>query len=202
MIVTDIIPINNKKSRIYLDEQFAFVLYKGELRSYHIKKGEQLSRNDYDTILGEVLPKRATKRVNLLMEKSYTRHQLIEKLQSGDYPQNCIDAAISYVERYGYVDDLQYALDFISYRAERCNRRQIITKLAQKGIDPDVIEQALESFSQEGHEIEEKQQIEAFLTRKNYFTMEDESLRQKAVASLMRKGYRYEMIRDVIREMQ
>ena len=42
MIVTDIIEVTKAKSRVYLDEEAAFVLYKGELRLYHICKGEEL----------------------------------------------------------------------------------------------------------------------------------------------------------------
>ena len=36
MTVTKIEPVTKSKYKIYLDGQFAFVLYKGELSRYHI----------------------------------------------------------------------------------------------------------------------------------------------------------------------
>ena len=36
MFITDIIPIDKKRVKVYLDNEFAFVLYKGELRLYNI----------------------------------------------------------------------------------------------------------------------------------------------------------------------
>ena len=34
--VTKIEDLDKKRSKVYLDEEFAFVLYKGELSQYHI----------------------------------------------------------------------------------------------------------------------------------------------------------------------
>ena len=52
---------------MYIDDEFAFVLYKGELRLYHVAVGEEISQKDYDDILNQVLPKRAKLRaMNLL----------------------------------------------------------------------------------------------------------------------------------------
>ena len=42
MMVTKIEEINNKKVRVFIDNEFAFVLYKGELRLYKIKEGEEI----------------------------------------------------------------------------------------------------------------------------------------------------------------
>lgn len=38
MIITNIEAVTKAKSRVYIDEQLAFVLYKGELYRYKIKK--------------------------------------------------------------------------------------------------------------------------------------------------------------------
>ena len=42
MIVTKVEPLSKTKYKIYLNHQFAFVLYKGELRSYKISDGREL----------------------------------------------------------------------------------------------------------------------------------------------------------------
>lgn len=203
MTVTDIVEVNKKKSKVYLDSEFAFVLYKGELHSYHIEKGAELPYGDYQTIMEELLPKRAVKRaMNLLKERSYTKMQLVRKLKENFYCDAHIDAALSYVESYGYLDDFRYATDFITYRASMLSRRQIEQKLMQKGIDGKVIAQALEAFYEEGNEIEEEMQILNFLQKKNFPSMADERQKQKLIASLLRKGFSLENIRSVAKKME
>ena len=69
MTVTKIEAVSNSKNqyKIYVDEQFAFVLYKGELSRYHIKAGEDIGENVYREIYDEVIVKRAKLRaLNLL----------------------------------------------------------------------------------------------------------------------------------------
>ncbi len=59
MMVTKIEEINNKKVRVFIDNEFAFVLYKGELRLYKVKEGEEICDEAYSEIVEKVLPKRA-----------------------------------------------------------------------------------------------------------------------------------------------
>ena len=95
MLVTQVTELSKSRSKVYIDQEFAFVLYKGELRLYHIKEGQQLSEEDYRTIMQEVLPKRAKLRaMNLLQGREYTTAQLRTKLQQGFYPTEIIEQAI------------------------------------------------------------------------------------------------------------
>ena len=59
MFITDIIPIDKKRVKVYLDNEFAFVLYKGELRLYNISVGEEMPNEVFDKISDEILLKRA-----------------------------------------------------------------------------------------------------------------------------------------------
>ena len=93
MIVTDIIELDKKRDKIYIDNEFAFVLYKGELRQYGIKLGQDLSEETFDEIMTEVLPKRAKLRaMNLLVKKDYTENGIRRKLAEGYYNSAQIDA--------------------------------------------------------------------------------------------------------------
>ena len=88
MLVTQVTELSKSRSKVYIDQEFAFVLYKGELRLYHIKEGQQLSEEDYRTIMQEVLPKRAKLRaMNLLQGREYTTADKITAglLSGGDY---------------------------------------------------------------------------------------------------------------------
>ena len=55
MQVTKIEPVTKTKFKVYLDEQFAFVLYKGELSRYRIQEESELSQETVNEIKNEVL---------------------------------------------------------------------------------------------------------------------------------------------------
>ena len=110
MIVTDITELTKAKTRVYLDGEFAFVLYKGELRLYNIKKEQELSEETYTEIVCEVLPKRAKKRCLLLLQKKdYTEEELRRKLRDNEYPSEIIFALLplyplTFVHKYGSIN--------------------------------------------------------------------------------------------------
>ena len=193
------------RAKVYLDDAFAFVLYKAELRAYAIAEGAELSDEAYAEITGVLLPKRAKKRAMLLLEKRpYTEKGLRDKLANGDYPEECIDAAIGYVKSYGYLNDLQYAVDHISYHLEDRPKRRLETDLLKKGVDKAVIAEAFAKCAEEdspaGYANPEQAMIEKEL-RKKRFDPEtaDYETRMKVLASLVRKGYDPELVRGAVK---
>ena len=50
MIITDILPIDKKRSKVYIDEEYAFPLYLGEMRRYKIKVGEEITEEIIDYV--------------------------------------------------------------------------------------------------------------------------------------------------------
>ena len=51
--------------------------------------------------------------MNLLKSRPYTVKGLTDKLKDGGYPESVINIAIDYVSSYNYLNDKQYALDYI-----------------------------------------------------------------------------------------
>lgn len=201
MTVVSIQEVTNKKFKITLDSGFAFVLYKGELCAYGIAEGEELTSDNYDKIMNEVLPKRAKLRaMNLLKVRPYTVKGLTDKLQDGGYPQEIIDIAIDYVSGFHYLDDYQYARDFIYTYKESKNRNKIFQDLSNKGVSKDIIQKAYEDELGDESSDFEKEQIIKFITKKGYFDRDFtyEEI-QKLLAALYRKGFSSEMIRKAIR---
>ncbi len=73
MTVTGIEAISKSRSKVFLDGEFAFVLYKGELRKYQMKEGSELQEDILEELQTQVLPKRAKLRaMNLLKNSQYT----------------------------------------------------------------------------------------------------------------------------------
>ena len=78
MQVTEIRELDKKRSRVYIDEEFAFVLYRSELRKFCIKEGEEISQEVHDEITRVILPKRAKLRaMNLLKSRQYSENSCV-----------------------------------------------------------------------------------------------------------------------------
>lgn len=197
MTVTKITEISKSRIKIMIDEEFAFVLYKGELHLYHLKEGEEIPEEVYSEIMEDVLPKRAKLRaMNLLKARAYTEKQLTDKLREGGYPEMVVRNAIDYVISYGYLDDRLYTADYIEYNKESKSRNQIVNALMQKGIPKEIVEQIWEEqVQEEGKDLEQKQ-ILSWMKKKNFdpagASFEE---KQKFSAFLYRKGFQIDAIR-------
>lgn len=196
MLVTQISEVSKSRSRIFLDGQFAFILYKGELRQFQIKEGQELNEECYRQIMTEILPKRAKLRsMNLLQSRDYTRKQLEDKLKQGEYPQECIEEALSYVESYGYIDDRRYAGDYIEYHIQNKSRMRIETDLMRRGISKEVIHRAFEVLGDMGVVQDEAALIRDLLNKKKYCAhTATKQEQQKMYGFLYRKGFSSEAI--------
>ena len=160
MIVTKVEPLSKTKYKIYLNHQFAFVLYKGELRSYKISDGRELSEEELDEIREKILLKRAKKRaMHLLEDMDRSEVGLREKLKAGLYPEDLIEAAVTYVKSFGYLNDVRYAENFILARKSTKSKREILALLNRKGICSADIEKAFESCYGESEEVEAVRRI-------------------------------------------
>ncbi len=191
MIITQITGVNKSRYRVYLDGQFAFIVYKGELGRFRLAEGKEIEEESYRCIMEEILPKRAKLRcMNLLQSRDYTEKQLEEKLRQGEYPVQCIDEAVSYVKSYGYINDRNYAKTYIEYHIEDRSKTRIETDLLRKGISKELIRDVFEELKESGIEQNETDMISALLQKKGYRTENatvDE--RQKMYGFLYRKGF-------------
>lgn len=196
MLITQILEASRSRCRIYLDGQFAFVLYKGELHQFHIVEGQELPAESYREISSVLLPKRAKLRcMNLLRSKDYTRKQLQDKLAQGEYPQACIDEAIAYVESFGYLDDLRYARDYIEYHMDSRSRGRMEMDLMRKGIDRNLIGQAFEELDERGVAQDETGMIRELLNKKKYCAeTATKQEQQRMYGFLYRRGFQADKI--------
>lgn len=197
MTVTKIESVTKNKHKVYLNEQFAFVLYKGELSRYHISEGSELPEEIYQKIRTEVILKRAKLyAMHLLNDMDRTESQLCTKLKQKDYTDDIIKEAVAYVKSFGYINDAEYARRFVEGRKEKKSRREIYALLSQKGLNKEEIEAALE----EAYDQEDSFAAIKEILRKKRFDPEtsDDAEKRRILGHLTRKGFRYEDIRQVI----
>ena len=193
MVVTEITDISKRQSRVCTDQDISFVLYKGELRQYGIAEGEELPGETCETLLEDLLPRRARLRaMNLLQIRDYTEKQLLDKLLGGGYPQPVAEQAVEYVKSFHYIDDFRYAGDYLTAFAGRKSLRRMEQDLQQKGVPKGILEQAVAAW-------QELQMACALLEKKHYDRdTADRRQQQRLYNFLMYRGFSGEVIRKAL----
>lgn len=200
MMVTKIEPLTKTKFKVYLDGEFAFVLYKGELSRFGIREGGTIPEQTVEKIRTEVILKRAKLRaMHLLEDMDRTEAALREKLRQGFYPPDAVEGAVQYVKSFGYLDDARYAENFVRSRQGSKSRKEIQTLLLRKGVAAEQIEAAFDACYDGADGDGEQEAIRKILKKKRVSPGDcDESEMQKIYGYLARKGFRYDAVRQVI----
>lgn len=205
MTVTQIVPYPKGKGRVsvYLNDKFAFVLYKGELSQYDLEVGKCVDDELYGRIMNETVYLRAKKRgMNLLKSMDRTEADVRRKLSEGGYPEDAIDVAIEYLKSYHYIDDSRYASEYIRFKSSSMSRKRIIAKLTEKGVSQSVVSEAFCRYEEENgdsgdnneRELIRKLIIKRFPTGVSNI---DYNSRQRLFAYLYGKGFSVSMIEEV-----
>ena len=197
MTVTKIEPLSKTRYKVYLDGQFAFTLYKGELSRYHIEEESVMEEEVYGILQKLVIKRAKLRAMHLLTDMGRTESQLRTKLKQGGYTEEAAEAAIQYVKSFGYINDAEYTRSFIDSRKEKKSKKELYAALIQKGVSPEIIEQVFEETDY-GEE-DSRQAIEALMRKRNYHPeTADAKEKQKMMGYLMRKGFSYQDVRNVL----
>ena len=135
MQVTSIVPLDKQRSKVFLDEEQVFVLYRGERKRYQIEEGNELSEEQYNRILEEILLKRGKERaLYYLKDRDRTEYEIRKKLKEGFYPQQVVDQIINFLTEYHFLDDLDFGRRYIETYGNQRSRKRLEFDLLKKGL--------------------------------------------------------------------
>ena len=199
MIITDLEPITKTKVKVFIDEEFAFVLTNAELAMLERSAGSASADALYTHITKELLLKHAKlKAMNLLKARDYTESGLRDKLKADFYPPFLIDEAIRYVKSYHYIDDARFIDNFCRLNKDTMSRQMLIFKLKQKGAPSELISEYMDSL-----ETDSRPQLLRLIKSKCggsiRETLAEAGKKQKLMGFLLRKGYTYSEIKEALR---
>ncbi len=135
-----------------------------------------------------------------------SRHQLDRKLAERDIPSSVASALLDRFEEVQLIDDAEFARMWVRTRtaAKALSRSSIRRELAEKGIDPDLAEDALLQISDEDEHDQARDAVRRKL--RGSVDLSDRAVRDKEVRRLvgilLRKGYSpgaaFTIVKDVI----
>lgn len=137
----------------------------------------------------------------LLKIRWRSRNELEQKLKQKNFSQEVISAVIETLTNLGYIDDLRFAKAWVNNRLviNPRSRRFLIYELKKKGIDENIIEEAVSRID-DATEYE----LVAKIAQRKFNGLKKEPLlkiKQRLFAYLKRRGFRTQIIMDIIKKL-
>jgi regulatory protein len=188
---------DNARVSVYIDDTFAFGLHMDIQLDHRLKPGDVLDAADIAQLLKEDETKKAiTAALNLLAYRPRAAGELRTKLRQKGYEPEAVDAAIARMQELRYLDDEAFADRWVASRQEGRPRseRMLKQELAQKGVDRDTIERAVEEAG-----IDEYGDALALAQKKwpGMSSLDPAARTRRLSGFLGRRGYNYDIIRRV-----
>lgn len=116
-------------------------------------------------------------------------------LKDKGFLQNAIDFAVEKLKEYNYINDNNYAKNFIAIKQNSKGKKAIFFELKTKGVEENIIKKNLES-------VENQDEILLALAQKFVKNKQnDEKLKEKLFRHLVAKGFGFEEINGVIKKV-
>ena len=138
--------------------------------------------------------------MNLLLHKDRTEHELVSRLEQAGFSPEAVSFALEYVSRFGYIDDLRYATNYIGLHQTSMSRRQIERKLKERGISDEILAEAFSVCISDEETDPEETALQSLLNKRLHGRAVSELSspeKQKQMRYLASKGFPMDMIRRV-----
>jgi len=199
--ITSIKSQKRKKNRfnIYLDGKFVFGLSAEALAKVNLNIGQELSFQEInDLIFKNKLGKSLDRVYHFLSYRPRSEKEVRDYLKKKKIDEEITEEIIDKVKKLGYINDLEFAHWWVEQRStfRPRGKRALRVELRQKWIAPEIINEVLNSITDEvflaQKAIQKKMEI--------YKKLPLRESRQKAVAYLQRRGFSWETIKKVLNE--
>jgi len=199
--ITDIkINKNNiKRSSVFIDNSFSFIVSKYVLNKNRIKIGLNINDLDIKNLIFEDNFFNAKKiALNLLAFKGRSSKEIIDRLVKKEFSNEIISNIIDDLIKNKFLNDYEfarvYALDKI--RNKKLGPLLLKNELFKKGISKSIIDSIIKEFYD--NETKKKLITDIFNKKTNYQIKLDKKELNKIINYVRRRGYNWEDIQPVI----
>lgn len=173
---------------VNIDVALSYSLQEGEMDGERFK--EFLKENDMQNAKAYLY--------SMIARKSRTVKEARDRLYEKGFHKDAVEYAINTVSSYGYLNDEEYAKNFVENSARTKGGYRLRRELQQKGIDEEDMIDALAELDENTEYESAKALAKKYLKGKN---LKDEKVREKIFRYLVSRGYSYDTIKKVIRAL-
>ncbi len=195
---------DENRSNVFIDGSFAFGASNVDVLFYKLKENTEISEEKYNQILEDLVYVKARDAAfRILGFKSRTEKELFDKLIEKEYSEDVATKIVEEMKKYKYVDDEQYAQNFLKENIEfkGVGVSKIKFLLSQKGVSRQVIDGL---FEEDNFYDEQLSKIVALIeqkTRRIDINNITDKEKKKIYDFLLRRGYNYSIINDAFKEV-
>lgn len=193
---------NKERANIYIDGEFSFSISLELVYKENLKANEHIDIEKLKNLAGEDNYIRCKNSAIKIVERSYkSQKEMKEKLILKGYDERTIERTLQFLKEYNLLNDENYAKMYVKDKVKREGTRKIKYTLIKKGIDDNLIEEELSKVLSE-----DIKEVALELAVKKYNILkkrEDDKYRlsQKLYRFLMTKGYDFDLISEVVKEV-
>lgn len=197
--ITDIKVAKGAKARrhIYLDEQYVCTLDEFTVFKFKLKIGQEISLSYLEEISAESEANSAfEKTIDLISRTPKTQKQIYDYLRQKGYLPKICNIVIEKLLEYRYINDEQYAKNFVNCYEKKYGKKKISFMLMQKGIEKSIIDKVLSDIK--------PQEDAIFMIAQKYMNNKEKNQQNfdKLCRSLASKGFGWDDISNVINKLK
>jgi len=188
---------NPFRVNVYIDNKFAFGLYKSVASCLNV--GDSLDEEKIRALQEENSIEEAyQKSLKLLSFRPRSKNEIRSRLKQYGFQTSQIEAVVDLLTSKGYLNDQQFARDWIENRStfRPRGKRLLRLELMEKHIDEQTIQDALEDFPEDEQLIQKA--VREYLPRLK--GLDKKNFKKKLFGFLYRRGFSYEDINLVLEE--
>ena len=140
--------------------------------------------------------------LNMLAFSSRSEHQLREKLQKKEYPQEIVDGVLRKAFEAGLIDDQRFASEWVNARKSNRGASALRFELRNKGIPDDLIEEVLNNLEEEQTETNYLRELAEKKASTYPKTLDVYKRKQRLIGFLARRGFPasevYQVVNDIV----
>lgn len=201
MRITRIEPQNNsERVNVYIDGEFAFGLMREIQYKYGLSEDMEVDREFIDEVLlEEEWLKAKDKALKFLSYRQRSQKEIEDKLKKEGFNDEIIEKTVDFLKSYNLIDDIAFAKNFMMDKSNinKYGPERIRYELYMRGISKDIIDEVLEGYGDE-------YSIALDLAKKkikSYKGNDRNAIYRKLGTFLQSKGFSYECISKVLREL-
>lgn len=193
--ITAILPQKRDPERcnIYVNGQFYCGMRLDVVMKNRLKCGQDVELSYLDDLQSESEKNTALdKAMTHLSSSMKTEKQISDFLKKKGYVESVIGYVLEKLKEYGFVNDEEYARQYVQSATKNKGRRLIALELQQKGLSKEAAQCAVENM--QGEEIAAKKLLEKYMRGKS----SDRQTLHKAFRYLISKGFEYDVANNAL----
>ena len=202
MTVLDISPFKGSMMCVTLcggglAREMKIYIHSDIIRQCGVSKGMDISEEEADRLIYKNDLRRARERALYLMEsRDHSYSELFDKLEK-NYPEEICFEVCNRLAEMGVINDRRYAEKLCRqlFEVKKLGRYRVKQEMRLRGLSSEIIEEAMENFSEEDEPYERLQEL---VEQKYERYLTDRKGVLKVKNALARKGYSFGEIKEVL----